>query len=281
MPSRRVPVALLCCVLVVTAGCAGLSDTGGQPTTDGTTTATPTETTTESTTQATTAQPAQLAPGLTRDGVADALALADAHREFLETHQFVKRTRTQRENPGDWGWRASVLAYANESHWKWNTTGEELPVAFGVTNGSYALFADGHRVLYRLRADGNVTYGVARIGGGADSPPTPPRSVLGRSVYERGLVYTLLSRANVTVERGDGVAARVTGTADEFSIGGETVTDVEFTAAVRSSGLVERLELTYERGNATVKRSIIFDADVTDPLERPAWYDTALNRTNE
>lgn len=244
--------------------------TGGEPT--------PTETT------ATTDEPHQIAPGLTTEGVTDALALANAHREQLRAEMWVARDSYERTNATATVTRQTTVYYQNESRWRWNRTGDGLPVALGVSNGTLVQYADGERVVWRLEArgsdaSGNVTYGLRHVEADGAQAPIPPDRVFSNSLHARNLVYTLFANANTTVDTVEGVTAYVEGSADELTIGGERATNVSFQATVDSDGMVLSLELTYETGDATVRRVLEFDEVDADPVERPGWYETALNRT--
>lgn len=281
-------LAALGCVLLllVTAGCAGI---GGQN--DQSTTA-PTQTTTESTdaptaTETATETAEQFAPGVTADGVEDARALADAHRDALDGASVVKQSEATRRNESTTGTWNRTFAVENESVWRLTTTGEDVGVALGVTNGSYDTYADGEYALWRLRNDtaGNTSYGVRSITiQDGDDQPIPPDQVFQtnnfRSLYERSLVYSLAANAD-SVEALDGSegAVELSGVASDPPTVFVQTGDVEFTMTVTGDGLVASLELTYESEDATVERSMSFDTDVTDPVEEPDWYETALNET--
>lgn len=287
MTTRRLAVALLCTLLAASAGCSGLMDTDNQPSTA--TTAAPTaDTTTAATTGAaapttsgtTTETPEQLAPGVTTGGVTDALALATAHQNYVRTHAFVKHSSVERTNGTESAYRRTTISYANESKWRWSINADGMAVALGTRNGTFVQYADGERVLYRYAPAGeSVRYNVRRVSMRADRPPIPPSEVLPVTVYERSLVYSLVGSANATVERADDAAARVSGSMAQMRIGRTPVTNVEFTAIIAENGVVQSLDLTYEQNGATYERSITFDASVTDPVERPDWYETAVNQT--
>ena len=276
---RLVLTALICLLVASSAGCSGLLDGDRRPTE--TPTATPTTETppTTRTTPSTTDAAEQLAPGLTTDGVTDALALADAHRETIYNHTFVSHNRFTRVNDTESAHLQETLYYANESHWLWNRTGEGMGIALGVTNGTLVQYADGEEVRYTIRSAENVRYGVRQISMRSDVPPMPPEDALPEQVYARDLVYTLFATDNVTVERGDGVAARVTGTAPELTLGGGAATNVEFTATVTEDGLVQSLDLSYEQGESSIERTMTFNRTTTNPVERPDWYSQARNRS--
>jgi len=277
---RRLPVTALICLLIVTsAGCSGLLDDGNQPTESETTTPTPTTAATSATetTPATTAPAEQLAPGLTAEDVTDALALANAHRANVHNHTFVSQQRFTRANETERVYRQDNLHYANESRWQWNRSGEGMGIALDVTNGTYVQYADGTEVRYRLQSAEDVRYGVRKISARASAPPMPPEDVFLDSLYARNLVYTLFATEDVTVEHGDDVAAHVTGTASELTIGGETATSVEFTATVTDNGLVQSLDVSYEQGEDSIDRTLTFNRTSAVPVERPDWYAQAGN----
>ncbi|SEW11404.1 hypothetical protein [Halobacterium jilantaiense] len=278
--TRRL-TALACVLLVATAGCAGITAQD-----DATTTA-PTQTTAETTATATTESVEQLAPGVTTDGVEDARALADAHQSALRDGGFVKHSNATRTNESVIAARNQTFAVENESLWRLTTTGEGVGVALGVTNGTYDTYADGSRVLWQLENDtaGNTSYGVMSITIDGDDQPVPPNQTFEQdtyqSLYERSHVYTLAANADSVeaLDGGDG-AVELSGSTSELSTRFTRSGDVEFTATVSADGLVQSIELSYPSENATVERSLSFDTDVTDPVEQPEWYETALNETD-
>lgn len=279
----RSPVwtALLCLLVVSSAGCAGLSDDGSQATGMPGTTTSGAETTIAETTASTTAAPEQLAPGVTTDGVTDALALADAHRDTLEEHPFVKHARIEHEKATSTAIRQTTLQYADESHWRWNQTAEGRPVALGVTNGTLVQYADGDEVRYVIRSSDDVRYGVRNTSvQDGTTAALPPEDVLREYVFARNVVYTLFAGSDVTVERGDDVAARVTGTASELTVSGHDARNVEFTATVTADGVVQSLDLSYDvagSGQYTVERTLTFETTASNPVQRPEWYSEAGN----
>lgn len=279
MRSRKPLVALLCVLLVASAGCSALGGSDGQPTTVVTDT-TATEQPTTTGTPTTTGEPQFIAPGVTLEDVTDPLALANAHREQLRAGTWVATDTYRRTNGTATVTRRTTVHYRNESRWRWNRTTEGLPTALGVSNGSFVQYADGEQVVWRLAARGNVSYGLRSFAEDGERVATPPDRVFPEWLYARDFLYSLLANANTTADTVEGATAYVEGSAGEMQIGGERATDVSFQAAFDNSGRLLRLELTYERGNATVHRRLEFDDVDTDPVERPEWYGTALNRTN-
>lgn len=282
---RRLLVAAWCALLVVSAGCSGLPGGNAPPTTEPATTEQPTAapSTTTATPTATGGTPGaaeQLAPGLTANGVTDALALANAHRDVLTGNSFVQRTSVERTNGTERSSRRSTLRYANQSRWLWSVSASGVPLALGATSGTVVSYADGERVAYRLETGGEVVYNVRRISGRADAPPVPPKQVLRESVYARDFLYTLFANADVTVEDTQGSTHRLTGTAEELVIDQQAATNAEFTANVTEDGLVRTLDLTYQQGNTSVERSLTVELAEDDPVERPDWYERAVNQTS-
>jgi len=274
----RLLAALVCVLLVATAGCAGIGGSDGQTTAAPTApvdTATETPTATESA--------AQLPAGVTTDGVEDAWALADAHLAAVRNHSLVTYDRIRRTNASGAGLRNATLAMTNESHWRYSLHGDGLSAVSDTDTDAYETYADGERVLLRSENDSAVEYGAYTLRAENETVAVPPAQVFERSYrgrYGHSLVYTLASNADdvEVLEDGEG-AVRLPGTADELSFGREETTNAEFTMTVASDGQVTSIEMVYERENATVARSVSFDTGVGDPVERPDWYGTALNET--
>lgn len=274
MSDRSVLVVLLCSLLVVSAGCATFTSNDAEsttpPTTEPATTTTEPPSTTGSTDNGTTDSADQLAPGLTTDGVTDAEALADAHRAALEGEPFVKHSSRERSNATASASKRTTFSYANDSYWYSTATSEGLPVEVHLINGTAEAYTDENVVLTRRQTDGNVSYSVIEIA---------PSDLLSDGVYSHTLVYALFLESNVTIEDSSGAVTRVTGTADKLGFGRQTATNIEFTANVTETGLVQSLDLTYQQGNATVERSLSFEKTDENPVEQPEWYETALNQT--
>lgn len=278
--TRRL-AALACALLLVTAGCAGI---GGQN--DATTTA-PTQTTsTEATDTTTTESSEQLAPGVTAEGVEDARALADAHRAILEDAQFVKHEAVTRANESTTATWNRTFVVENESVWRLTTTGEGVGVALDVTNGTQDIYADGERALWRLDDDatGNTSYGVRYVTVDDGVRVLPSEEVFETNdfqrFYDRGLVYTLAASADsVEALDADAGAVELSGSTSDLPTAFTRSGDAEYTATVTADGLVRSIELSYPSGDATAELAIEFDTDVTDPVEQPDWYETALNET--
>lgn len=282
--TRRLLPALVCALLVASAGCSGLMDADSPSATETPTTAAPATgaPATGTTNVPTTETPEQLAPGVTIEGVTDAMALASAHQNYVQTHAFVKQSSVERTNGSGSGYRRTTFAYANESTWRLNQTADGMALALGVRNGTFSHYADGERVLYRLNPEENNTrYGVRVVSMHSEGEltPIPPSEIFSAGTYERSLVYSLVGSANATVERADDAAAQISGSTAQMQIGHRTVTDVEFTVTVTESGVVQSLDLAYEHRGATYERSTTFDTSVSDPVERPDWYETALNQS--
>lgn len=282
MTRRLVALGCVLLLLLVTAGCAGIGGQNDQSTTAPTqTTAGTTDAPTATETATETAE--QFAPGVTADGVEDARALADAHRDALAGDAFVKQSSRQQANEPTRAYLNQTLHHQNSSSWLLTTTRSRMDGV--IRNGTYQLYADGERALWQLdEADTeNTSYGVRSITADGDQVVIPPDQVFENNLaplYERGLVYTLAANADsVEALDGSGGAVELTGSGDELAVDRQQVTDAEFTMTVADDGQVQSIEMAYEGGNATIERTITFDTDVTDPVQQPDWYATALNET--
>lgn len=274
MNSRELVTVVACAFLAASAGCGGILGSDVAPTTERP------ATTTGPAPGGPTTGGGELAPGLTESGVTDPIELANAHLEYVRSHGFVKHATVTRSNGTTTAVRETRLAYANQSHWRWNRTGHGMAIGSDSTDGTVTMYADGERVLVRSTVHGNVSYEVPTVTVDDREFPRPPEKVLPSSVFERSLVYQLLANANVTVDRSDfGSVAILSGTAAEMTVDGTTVTAVEFEATVAATGVVRALEFTYHDGETTVERTITFETNATNPVERPAWYDEARSQT--
>jgi len=183
-------------------------------------------------------------------------------------------------------YRNQTLQHLNAYLWRLKTTRIGMEgSSFGVRNGTYDLYADNNRALWRLTdADsGNETYGVRSVTADGEQVAIPSAQVFEDNLtplYERSLVYTLAATAD-TVERLDDSpgAAELSGAADELAVDRRQVSNAEFRMTVAADGQVLTVELSYEVGDADVRHTVTFDTNVTDPVEQPDWYETALNET--
>ena len=281
----RTLAALACALLLTTAGCAGLDGSNaGTETVPMQTTVDATEVSTTATSYTTTESAEQLAPGVTETAVVNARALADAHRDALGAG-FVKYSAATRENESTTAIWTRTFGFENESVWRLTTTGENTPVALDVTNGTMDQYGGGEYVLWRLDdADtGNTSYGVRSITIDGDGQPIPADKVFKnnyQSLYEHSLIYSLASNADSVkaLDASEG-AVELSGTAGNPSTEFTKTSDVEFTMSVADSGFVTAIDLAYESGDGTVQSTVTFDTDVTDPVEEPDWYGSALNET--
>jgi hypothetical protein len=265
-------VALACALLVVSAGCAGLTGSGDGPTTDATPPAA----------ASTTERAEQLPPGVTGSGVENASALAAAHLANVENETFRSRNTIRRTNESGTAYRNATFSMTTESEWRYTRSqGDAFPSTY--LGPRFDAYADGERMLYRIENETGVRYGVYQhhTDNGTTVPPADEVFEASyRQFYQRGFVYSLASRAGKATAVGNDTV-RLTGTADDLDLGSPEVTNVSVTLTVAADGLVERIHLTFDHANepATFEQTLTFATNVTDPVDRPDWYGTALNRT--
>ncbi|MFB6269671.1 MAG: hypothetical protein ABEH83_06990, partial [Halobacterium sp.] len=179
-----------------------------------------------------------------------------------------------------------VRTYRVENRTRWALEQHFEGVGFlGRDGGTVLLFADGDHVYYRLDADGNVSYGRLPNAWGDEPVSDPPPAMTGR--FARDYVYAVFTTASWTTivgsETGDGETVyHVVGNASgDTTFRGQQVSDFEVDARVTGEGVVRQLNVTYERNGTRVERTISFSGVGETTVERPEWYDTALNRTDD
>lgn len=291
MSSRLVTAAVA--VLLVTAGCSGLTGSSADTTTESTPTTE--HATTTAATQTTTADsPEQLAPGVTSAGVTDPFALANAHQSRLDASSFTATSsQTKHADNGTLLARSTgTLRYESESHWLrlFQSAGPK-PAIWGVEQGSLRQYADGEYAYSRYdRFDGNWSYATAIDVRGTASAD----SILG-DARGREAVYQALAVAETNVTGSyteDGTAVyHVAGSAPTATYGGQQVSEYAVSAWVTEDGLVRDLTVTFEGpvrtdlqsgattpGRATLTWVWTNVGDTT--VEEPAWYDEAKAASN-
>lgn len=270
-------LAVAVALLAVTAGCSGFA---GQ---SSSTTDAPTETTAAPTTaEPTQTQPAMAAPGFAGGEVVDPLALAEAHRQHLSGSSFVRES--ERATSGDnETFSTMTLAFGNESRWSASWTFDGQPY-LDVENGTVEQYVEADRLYYRLTpADGNVSYEAQQVPEGSSGTET----TLAGQRYARDYVYSVFTTASWATIVGENTTSgttvyRVVGNASgETTFRGNTVTDFEVAANVTGDGFVRDLRVTYQGEGVSVEQSFSFSAVGETTVERPDWYDTAVNRTDE
>jgi hypothetical protein len=219
---------------------------------------------------------------VTSDGVQDAVVLADAHLDAVRNHRFVKTERFERTNESGTAFRDTTFQYASESRWRWTSTSDGRASVLGFGDGTFDRYADGNHVLWQFANETDRRYGFHSTRAEGEVVPEPGEYLFDSATYERSLVYSLASRADSVDPRENGGAV-LSGTTEDLSLAAEPAANAEFTLTVSSDGLVESIDLTYEHAgesrDATYERSITFDTSVSEPVERPDWYATALAET--
>lgn len=293
--------AVVLALLVATAGCSGFAPQSADnaTTTDDATVAT--ETTAETTATETTTEgevAAGFPPGLTEDGVLDATALSDAHRERLDDESLtIDSHRVERYANGTLRNESSqtTRTAANRTRYRIlvNTT---RPSWVAGSDGEGELWANGTHVFHARAANGTMEYDL-RIG--PDSEPVEPRDYLRGDLTNSDRVLVLFTAfENESVERMDGGNAthldryRVTASDlahPEFIGPDDTeVRNATLDAVIESDGpksaLVREYTIQYEisvEGEIVrITEQIRFSNVGETTVERPEWYDGTANRTD-
>jgi len=253
---------LVCCLLVLLAGCGGFAG-NGEPTRTLTPAEVPTETATE------TPEP-RLAPGMTEAGVVDPVSLAAAHATTLR-----KTAYTAVWNASEWT-RDGTLRYRTTTSARVGTAQRRYHyVNTNVRNGTtrrVERWSDGDRALVRS-ANGTVT--VAR---GRDGQSLSPEQALPIDLTaERGIERVFQAMETRVVDR-----TQVNGTT-HYRLEGEGIQEPNLTplrnaslsAVVDERGVVHRYRLAYTttRGGETVRVVAVvrFREIGTTDVERPSW----------
>ena len=253
-------------VLVVLAGCNGVLDGGDGSTATVTPAAVPTDRPTA------TAHPA-LAPGLTRRGIEDPEALLAAHADALDGRSFTTRSNTTVEFPnGSVAARGTSTTYAGPS-------GEAVRLVLD-RNGTdeptriEAWQRDGELLVNRTYTNGTTTYDRIAVGG---------QQRIG--TYGAGSLEYLFDSTSLA---GTSVAERARNGTPVYVVRGRTegqlMDGTTFRLVVDSDGRIQRYRVTRATfaGNESATATTVVtydDVGTTPPPERPAWVDTARERT--
>lgn len=283
--------ALTVALLLVTAGCNALpgGPATGETTTDsdGTTVDDATTETTASDAE-TTAPDADLAPGLNENGVTDPSKLADAHRAALNDTSYSIRTNlTAREN-------GTVLARSNSTLQvaaggtpqfnRYEITGER-PEAIGSFGHDVEAWIDEEQTLYAMEGPNGTTY--QRV--------TDEQRPSSGTPEGRDHLYLLFSAMNTTVsetEANDGTTRYWVNSTDvtdsevlASTLRTETVQNASLSALVTEDGLIREYHIEYtgtvENATVQVERTTRFTELGETTVERPPWYDEAVDATDE
>ena len=270
--------------VVVLAGCSGFFG-------DATETATPTETPsgavppTETETAAVTATPnptqtspptttetdppvddRQLAPGVTRDGIVNPVALMSAHqRELLAGGYMLNQTVVSTYN-GSVSNRLVVhttagpggeIAYQNGTSYGYDSDGNE-----SVTGN--AVWLNTTTMVTRHVEAGSATY---------RSQPRlyPPESLIWYSGLQRDIQFAADEYEVTNVDQRDGVRV-VTLEASIDRVAGDDIDDTTSTLRIDENGVIRYAETTANYGTGNVYHtSYAVERLGSDPPERPAW----------
>lgn len=273
-PDMRPRALHLCALLLVAlllAGCSGLSapDGDGEPV-DGSVTPAPLP-----------EDDGQLAPGVTRDGIANETALLRAHRDALEAGAYNATTRAElrhengtvlasygsyRRADGD-GEPRLVVRYGTgplypgytERVATWSTERRDV-IRWEYRNGTV-----DYDVTDPARGDAGMGSLQSGILGRYDLRPTGERTANGTTEY-------LLTADDV-----DDVSVDAFGEATRAGPG-------RLQVVITESGFVRRADLTVPvrvgEDDGTYAVTIRYDR-TADPPERPDWVPRAINRTSE
>ncbi|QLH84410.1 hypothetical protein [Halosimplex pelagicum] len=277
-------VAVVCVTaLVVLSGCAGLSGGGATPTATDDGPAGPTGSTPSPNgapeSGSGTATGAQLAPGLTADGLAAPVELVNAHTEVLRSDPFTVRYELRRSGDGydvtqtlsgEADLNGTVRARAVQ---RVSTTGS-APSRYENRSGRTAIWRDGGTVFHRAVENGSATYDRLLAMNASLSP-----NLLTQRRDLADYLSNLDDQTVTEVTRDGGTYYRVEGSFQEPYRNGAT----NVTAYVAPSGLVAELvveEAGAERIGPSVLRVTYDDLGETT-VERPGWVETAESATTE
>lgn len=272
--------ATLLTVALVLAGCNGLA-LGGDGTPERTLTpaAVPTDEPTPTPVQ-------RLAPGLTGDGVFEAITLGDAHASVLDNTSY-----TMREN--------STAVYSNGTVFNRGTVDAQIAAndsryyvvlnRSGVVLGGGTLgrttWSNGERVLVAETRNNSTSYQSPR---GAEREPLSPREALFFDPTNREEIYAYFGAVETRVadrETRNGTrlyrieATEVTYPA-AFVVRWNNPRNLSMTALVDSRGLVHEYRLRYtatlDGETVEVTRRVRYSNLGNTTIERPPWYDAAI-----
>jgi len=231
------------------------------------------------------ALPIRLPPGLSASGVTDAEALAAAHASALvNTSYTVVTTLTARDG-------AAVVARQNattrvvhdptRSFQRVETAGED-PASLALSPADVEVWSDENGSWWAIDRANGTTY--RRMADDLD-PAVGDRT--GRDRLYVLLTATDTTLAGTTTENGTTLyRVRATGGDDDLlaqTLDAETVANLTASILVGEDGVVRRYRVTYDAtvGNVTarVTRTVRFTALGGTTVERPGWYDEAVNAT--
>lgn len=314
---RRAPLhAVALAALLLVAGCGGLfggdagaagpSETSATPTvTDSADRSTRSTATSESNvTNESVDAPASVPPGVTDGVVTEPMALATAHARALSNASYTARSvttvRSSENGPSD------TVLYRSTDTARIENRSRYL-LSFAVSgdegrfldrgNGSITTYADGDRIVRRIATGANATYGVEYTASGDERTMDPAR-IGGWNPRADERIYADLGAVNATVAgttTQDGEALnRIEGsnaTDPSLLVSHANLSDpraATLSAVVGSDGRVRTMTVTltatWTRGDhdgetVRVERRLTYRDYGETTVDRPAWYDRAVNRS--
>jgi hypothetical protein len=285
----RPRVTLLCCTLVVLAGCGAF---GGEST----------RTPTPEVTPVPVPDDGVLAPGLTSEGVESPSRLAEAHARLVEERSFrLAANRTVRYANGSLRSHLSVRVATDTNRTylaRAETAGHAAPVFLGRPPATGVYWSDGTTFVRKLTRDGETTYNeFGAPTGGAGSWGYWTKTVPfggGRATPESfyaDLFAAVPTRVAGRITADESPAYRLVGTRTPGGLRGavgsgiEDVRDLRLDATVTDEGLVRSLSLSYAGrvdGEAVqVSRTVRYRNVGATDVTRPAWYARAVRGGTE
>jgi hypothetical protein len=270
---------LLAVALVVVAGYGvhlAISEQAGESPAESAAT-TPTRTPAPTTTET----PGELAPGLTRDGV-DAWTLSQAHRERLRDTSFtVASTRTIRDANGTLRLHGSYTHRIAAGGWPSRMTSNTT--ATRIRELGYAGYYD----VESWNNDTVALFAITRENGSTIYQRRGAHEVASGATHWSDL-YQLLGTVNTTVvdrlETNGTTRYVVVATSQPDSrVFGTPRANVTVTVVVDEEGLAHRYTASYDTYRNDewihVTRTVRFLAIGRTTVEKPTWFDDAMNAT--
>lgn len=274
-PAIRVALVMM---MVLSAGCNGIFPGGTvSPSSDDTTSST---------------ENPDLPPGITPSGVSEPFRLAQAHVQALNG-SFTVRERTQVRFANGTTYSDSIRTTrvaTDDSRYLYNSTTRGSSKDFlGGTNGTLIAYSNGTAVIRKIHFGGNTSYNFYRDESGN---LVSPRSVFHgtpRNDERISVVFGTLSNVSVTRKNDSIVELRASSIEDDsIEVNGITVSNVTlsvFNATVQSNGLVREYRFVLQgklAGNdVTVTEEVGYTDMGTTKVERPDWYDEAVDNATE
>lgn len=275
---RRWILSALVALAVILAGCNSLA-LGGDKTP--TSTVTPADVPTD---EPTSTPVPQLAPGLTGKGVTDAFALAEAHTAVLDNTSYTRHNsgRTQYVNGTIFRQSTGRSQYTADDSWLYT-----IQNGFDMNgNGSLSGWSNGERVIIARMSNNTTSYNIPR---NHDGEPIPPRVLSFGTRGERiALLFSTVETrvTNRTTRNGTTLyrveTINVTNQA-AFEVG-QNPRNVTFWALISSQGVVREYRLHYtatlNNSTARIHRHVRYTDIGNTTVERPPWYDEAIENTS-